>query len=127
MLPCGDALEAAPRSAERNGFDWSSPGYSLTAQPGVIDAAGNFVAALPGTAITLLVEVTSPFHDQFASGTRHVKARAVSGISAPLGSVAVGSQLAGPSGSLGATEVKVLNRLLSRVVSPGTIKVGVVG
>ena len=126
-LHLGDPLEAARRSAERNGFPWSAPSYGLSTQPGTTDGDGNFVPGPLATATALQVEVTSPFRNQFAPGERVVKARAVSALAGPMGSVAVGSTLAGASATVGATEVKVLNRLLSRIISPGTVNVDAVG
>lgn len=126
-LVAGDDLTlAAGASAQRNGFPWATAGYDVTAQPGTV-VDGAFVPGPLAGATAVEVTVSSPFRNYFAEGSRTVSAKARSALAGPLGSVAVGSTLAGVSGTVGATEVRVLNRFLSRVVAPGTVSVDAVG
>ncbi|MFP5317382.1 MAG: pilus assembly protein TadG-related protein [Acidimicrobiia bacterium] len=126
VLGSGAELQAARESAHRNAFPWDAAGHDLSVELGTV-SGGGFVAGTAATATALRVRVTSPVANQFVSGRTSVTARAVASMTGPMGTVAVGSTLAGVSGTVGSTDVRILNRLLSHVVSPGTVNVDAVG
>lgn len=126
---------AAGDSAVRNTFP-TSAGYVVAARPGIVDAAGDFVAGTPFTAVE--VKVTSPVDNAFAAGGRAVTVTAVATVGngdgcalpelcenvdgTPIGTVRVGSRLV----SANSTEATVMNRLLERTVG-GSYDLNAVG
>lgn len=138
----GDFQLAALQSATRNDFDFTAPGFGLIAEAGNVDGTGAFQPGPASGATAVRVEVTSLMKNAFASGERSVKARAVATLGngtgchlpdtciksdgSPLGTVRVGSELAGASGTVGPTEVKILNKLIAPLIG-GTVSIDAVG
>lgn len=138
----GDFLSAALQSATRNDFDYTAPGFGLTAEAGNMDSTGTFQPGPASGASAVRVEVASLMKNAFVSGERTVRARAVATLGngtgcylpdicikadgSPLGTVRVGSKLAGASGTVGPTEVKVLNKLIAPLIG-GTVSLDAVG
>ena len=107
-----------------------------------MDGTGAFQPGPASGATAVRVEVTSLLKNAFVSGERSVKARAVATLGngtgchlpdicikadgSPLGTVRVGSKLAGGSGTVGPTEVKILNKLIAPLIG-GTVSIDAVG
>jgi uncharacterized membrane protein len=138
----GDFQLAALQSATRNDFDYTAPGFGLTAEAGNLDTTGTFQPGPASGATAARVEVASLFKNAFASGERTVKARAVATLGngtgchlpdicikadgSPLGTVRVGSKLVNANGTVEPTKVRILNKLISPLIG-GTVSLDAVG
>ncbi|MGH9150809.1 MAG: pilus assembly protein TadG-related protein [Acidimicrobiales bacterium] len=113
------AQAAAEAAAERNGFRLSTPGNTVTAEVGSVDAANTFTPGAGESAVR--VSIASQVDYIFAPGSRRVTARAVATIHDPKrAGFAIGSSLAG----IDTTKAPLLDAVLGQMMGGSADVVG---